>query len=173
MKYSIHGPFKIIRVKKTGLIDRDKAAKKSFWNMVGKEVSSSCGCYLFAIQAAKGIKPWYIGLAAKQSFEKECFTPQKINIYNEVLASGSGTPLLFLVAKRTNKGKIVKPSKNGHKKDIIFLETMLIATAREKNRKLKNKMKTKYLRKMIVPGLINTPRGKQSNPESEFKKAIK
>lgn len=135
MKYSIHGPFKIKIAPKTGLVDRSKMAKDSFWTMVendGPFLSSSCGCYLFAIRASKGIKPWYVGLAAKQSFEKECFTSQKINIYNDVLAQcGNGTPLLFLISKRTNRNKLVKPSKNGHR-DSMFLETILIGTAIEK-----------------------------------------
>jgi hypothetical protein len=42
------------------------------------------------------------------------FAPHKITIYNEALASKKGTPLLFLVAKRTKQDKFVKPSKNRH-----------------------------------------------------------
>jgi len=180
MEYSIHGPFTIRTykgVKNNKGVDQTKEAKKSFWNMVRNEVSGlpdSCGCYLFAIQAAKGIKPWYVGLAAKQSFEEECFKSQKINIYTTVLNKcGKGTPILFLVAKLTKKGKFVNPNKkNGHK-DIQYLETMLIGTAIEKNHELMNIMKTKYLREMCVPGLIHTPKRKLSQPERKFKIAIK
>jgi len=176
MKYSIHGPFKIKTDKETGLVDRSKTAKHSFWAMVENDeenLPSSCGCYLFAIRASKGIKPWYVGLAAKQSFEKECFTPQKINIYNDVLAKcGNGTPLLFLVSKITKLGKLVKPSKNGHR-DSMFLETLLIGTAIEKNPALMNIKKTKYLKEMCVPCFLNTPKRKPYRSESEFKRAIK
>lgn len=181
MEYSIHGPFEIKRVKnkknKKTIVDHSKEAKKIFWDIVSEkddsDLPSSCGCYLFAIKASKGIKPWYVGLAAKQSFEKECFTHQKINIYNDVLMKcGNGTPILFLIRKLTKKGKFVKSSKNGHK-DIVFLETMLIGTAIEKNPHLMNIQKTKYLKELCVPGLINTPKKKPSHPEHEFKKAIK
>jgi hypothetical protein len=179
MEYSIHGPFELKRSKgfknkKVG-VDYTKEAKKEFWNIVGNRVPdlpSACGCYLFAIKASKGIKPWYVGLAEKQIFQKECFGLQKINIYTTVINKcGKGTPILFLIAKRTNKGKFVNPSKNGHK-DIQYLETILIGTAMEKNPNLMNIKKTKYLKEMCVPGLINTKK-KLSLSEHKFKMAIK
>jgi hypothetical protein len=162
MKYTIHGPFQIKMNKRTGLVDRGKIAKDSFWDMIEiteEFLPSSCGCYLFAIRAAKGIKPWYVGLAAKQSFKKECFTPQKINIYNDALANRKGTPLIFLISKRTKSGRLSKPSRNGHR-DIMYLETLLIGTAIEKNSELMNIKKTKNLKEMCVPCLINTPNRK-------------
>jgi hypothetical protein len=177
MEYSIHGPFKITRFtgynnKKAG-VDYTNKTKKIFWEAIGKELSSACGCYLFVIKASKGFKPWYAGLAEKRSFEEECFTHQKISIYDYVLSNcGNGTPHLFLIAKRTKNGKLVTPSINGHK-DIRYLETMLIGTAIEKNPKLMNIQKTKYLKEMCVPGLLNTPKRPPKHSESEFKKAIK
>jgi hypothetical protein len=180
-KYSIHGPFEVIR-KKTPkgkvLLDTAPKAKNKFWDDVETEVPdlpNACGCYLFAIKT-KGFKPWYVGLAEKQKFKKECFGYHKINIYKDVLDNcGKGTPYLFFIAKRTKKkDDFAKPSKRKKgRPDIQYLETLLIGTAIVKNPGLKNKMKTKYLINMSVPGLINTPHGKQSGQASKFKMAIK
>ena len=179
-KYSIHGPFKVIRKKankgKGKVLDCSPEAKNKFWDDVATKVPdlpSACGCYLFAIKT-KGFKPWYVGLAEKTGFQKECLSIHKTNIYMDVLNNcGKGIPYLFFIAKRTKKkDDFVKPSKRG-RGDIRDLETQLITAAKEKNCKLWNKMKTKYLKNMCVLGLINTPQRKQSNPESEFKNAIK
>jgi len=173
MRYSIHGPFELKT--KNGLVDRSRKAQQAFWAEIESSVStlpSACGCYLFATRAAKGIKPWYVGLAAKQSFKNECFGSQKINIYNDVLAGRQkGKPLLFLIAKKTKGEKFAKPSKNGHRAS-TYLETLMIGVALEKNHELMNIKKTKYLRGMCVPCLINTPNGKPSKSEQAFNKAM-
>ncbi|HXX56401.1 MAG TPA: hypothetical protein VEI96_00205 [Thermodesulfovibrionales bacterium] len=174
MKYTMHGPFEF-RKSKNGLVDRSKGARQYFWDKVKNSdelLSSACGCYLFAVHAAKGIKPWYVGLAAKQSFQNECFATHKITIYNEALASKKGTPLLFLITKRTKNGKFAKPGKNGHRSS-EYLETILIGTALEKNSELMNIKKTAFLRRLSVPCVINTPSRKPSKCELEFKKTIK
>jgi hypothetical protein len=141
MNYSIHGPFEIKTKNNSRLVDRRASAKKAFWSTVDNEeefLPASCGCYLFAIRASKGIKPWYVGLAAKQPFEKECFTASKINIYNDVLANGKGTPILFLVSKRTKSRKLVRPSKKSRHRATTYLETVMIGAALEKNPELMN-----------------------------------
>jgi hypothetical protein len=174
MKYTIHGPFEMAK-KNNKLVDHSNSTKKLFWSKVRKSnanLPSACGCYLFAIRAAKGIKPWYVGLAEKGTFESECYSAHKINIYNDALAGKKGAPLLFLIAKRTKKDKFVKPTKRKHQ-DIAYLETILIGVALKKNPKLMNIKKTKFLKKMCVPCLMNTTPGKPTRSEAEFKKAIK
>lgn len=175
MKYSVHGPFELGKQKENGLVKCSKDEKADFWSSVEKDCSSlpsACGCYLFAIRAGKGIKPWYVGRSTSQTFEKECFAPHKIKIYHEALASKKGTPVLFLVAKRTNGGKFVKPGKNSHEAT-EYLETLMIGAALEKNPKLMNIKKTKYLKEMCVPCLINTPQGKPSPSAKAFKEALR
>ncbi len=49
----------------------------SFWSKVG-DVKNSCGVYVFCIRAAKGYVPWYVGKAAKQPFQKEVFSDNKL-----------------------------------------------------------------------------------------------
>jgi hypothetical protein len=174
MEFTIHGPFEMIRNKTTTLIDRDRQAMKSFWEGVDKEVgglSFGCGCYVFATRAGRGTTPWYVGMASRQPFENECFSSHKINIYNEVIASQKGTPILFLIVKRTNGGKFVKPSPN-RQNDINYLETLLIGATIEKNTDLMNVQKTRFLKELIVPGLINTPRRKPFKSEHELNELL-
>jgi hypothetical protein len=173
MEYTIHGPFKMTK-SKSGLVDKSNRAKKEFWDKVEKTepcLPSSSGCYLFAIRAGKGIKPWYVGVASRQPFRNECFAPHKIIIYDEALVGKKGTPLLFFVAKRTKRGKFVKPGKNASPVN-AYLETILIGAALDKNPKVMNMKKTKFLKGMCVPGLLNTRKKKPSQSEAEFKKAI-
>lgn len=173
MHYSIHGPFEIER-QHNGLVGRSNKERKTFWDKVRQEDSSlptGCGCYLFAVRAAKGIKPWYVGVAEKQPFETECFSSHKLTIYNDVLAKRKGTPILFLIAKRTKKNKLSSPSKKRHPSS-KFLESMLIGVALDKNSKLMNIQKTKFMREMSVPCLINSPKRRPTRAESEFKEAV-
>lgn len=165
--------------RKNKLVVLTGSNQKHFWDKVrnqdgNRSLPSACGCYLFAVREAKGIKPWYVGLTKRLTFEKECFAAPKINIYNEVLAGQKrDVPLLFLIAKRAPKGQFSKRAsgKNGHA-DIAYLENILIGAALDKNAGLMNVRKAKLLRKMCVPGLMNTPPGKPTKSEKEFKRAL-
>ena len=80
MKFRVNGPYELPKTKK-GLIDTNAAARRLFWQQVDERfesVAEACGCYVFAIQAARGTLPWYVGKAEKQSLKKECLTPHKI-----------------------------------------------------------------------------------------------
>lgn len=145
-----------------------------FWEKVNKmedDLSESAGCYIFSIRAGGGSRPWYVGLAAKQTFRKECFTNHKVVIYNEVLHDRKrGIPTLTLISKKTKKGRLAKPSKNGQR-DIEFLEDMLIGNCIIRNPDLYNIKDTKLLKEMIVPGLLNS-KGRLNPAAKEFKKLI-
>lgn len=158
-----------------GLIAADKESLGVFWSRVDIEIqeslSSGIGCYIFSIRAGKGILPWYVGLAEKQSFRKECFAAHKLNHYNMAVAGRKGTPLLTLIAKYTPGQKLVFPNGSEHR-DIQFLETMLISTCLRRNSELFNIRDTKLLREMTVPGLINTPQGKAHTSVTDFRELI-
>jgi hypothetical protein len=119
----------------------------------------ACGCYIFAMQNGKNIVAWYVGKTEKQTFYKECFGATKINYYNEILLEHNGTPLLFLLPRLTNAGiKFARPTVCRYP-DVDFLEKLLISRALERNPELVNRKATKLLREMVVPGVINSPRG--------------
>lgn len=156
MRYSIQGPYELTR--KNRLINDSAASKRSFWNRIDEEIeglSDACGCYVFAAQN----RPWYIGLAEKQPFKKECFTTHKVNIYNKVLANYErAAPWLYFIAKLTPNDSFSQPSINGHA-DISALEKVLIGLAIAKNKEVANIRGTRFLRDMNVPGIINTEQG--------------
>lgn len=167
-----HGPFEIPR-QDNGLVA--KAELDSFWDTVNNKIDGlapSIGCYIFSIRAGKGILPWYVGLAEKQSFRNECFRDHKLVHYNNVLADRKkGTPLLTLIAKYNAKDYLVKPTGNTHR-DIRFLEKILIANCLSRNASLFNIRDTKLIKEMVVYGLLNTPQGKTAQSISDFKNLI-
>ena len=173
MKFFPHTPIEIPR-QSGGLIAADKDSLSGFWSRVEETqegLSSGIGCYIFSIRAGKGALPWYVGMAGRQSFKKECFTSHKLVHYINAIANRKGTPLLTLVAKYTPKGKIINPTGNDHR-DICFLETMLISNCLSRNPNLFNARDTKLYREMIVPGLLNTPKGKSVSSVLEFRALV-
>lgn len=175
MRYEIFGPFGIPRTC-NGLVDRSAEAQRKFWSEVessdGNELPDACGCYVFAVRAAKGIVPWYVGLTEKRTFRKECLGSHQVSNYNDVLAGKEkASPLLYLVAKQTPKGRNRKPSKN-IQQDIQFLEFYLMGHALNKNRRLLNQKKTKFLKSICVPGLLNTGKGPRSKSATSLRNAL-
>lgn len=53
-----------------------------------------------------------------------------------------------------------------------FLETMLIGIALETNPELANIKKTNLLKEMVVPGVINSPRGNPPTRVQDLKNAL-
>ena len=139
----------------------------------GEHSPEAVGCYIFSISAGGGTLPWYVGLAEGQSFRTECFSSTKLIHYNEVLADRQGTPLLTLLAKYTSDSyeRYTKPSAN-EQKDIRFLEKHLISLAIRRNPDLRNIQYTRFLRDMVVHGVLNTPPGGQASSVSELKKLL-
>ena len=82
MKYKIFGPFEIPLG--FGEFKRriDKEDIGEFWSGVGPGLNNACGIYVFTIKTKSKEKPWYVGKAQKQIFEKECFTHHKIVLNN-------------------------------------------------------------------------------------------
>lgn len=174
VNYSIHGPFEVPR-QPNGNVIRSAADKRRFWaelDQLDDGISTACGCCLFAVRAARGIKPYYVGVAESQTFADECFESHKVNIYNDVLAArNAGTPIFILIAKRTPQGRFSVPSPNGHE-DAKFLESLLIGAALEKNPDIMNIGRTRFLRGMIVPSFMNSQQRPPTLPERAFKTAI-
>ncbi|MCA9627951.1 MAG: hypothetical protein KC766_09800 [Myxococcales bacterium] len=172
MRFDIHGPFTIPRTSR----QVDKQGLRVFWQDVEASapgLSTACGCYVFVLQAAgTAIRPWYVGKAEKQTFRAECLQQHKLKHYNEVLATVRGTPKLFLLAKRTPKGKFSKPTAFKYT-DVRLLENHLIGMALAVNRDLRNTASTMHTRKLIVPGFFGTPVGRPNGSETDLKKTFK
>ena len=162
MRFVPYGPFDIPKGK-NGLIDTRKESLAELWAQVAVTgtdgLPQAVGCYIFAVRAGKGLRPWYVGLAEKQPFQVECFSSHKLNHYNQAIAARKGTPFLTLIARLTPGGNYAKASKTAHR-DIRLLEEMLIGACLRRNPRLLNVKDTMLLKQMIVPGLINNPKGR-------------
>jgi hypothetical protein len=174
MNFFPHNSIEIPR-KKNGHVAADKDSLAYFWASVESQLeeglSGAIGCYIFSVRAGRGVLPWYVGLAEKQSFKKECFTSHKLVHYNDILATRTGTPMMTFVSKYTPGGKLLNPTGNSHR-DIKFLERLLISNCLKRNVDVSNARDTKLLREMVVPGLINSPQGKAYSSVLKFRDLI-
>ncbi|MGD0347044.1 MAG: hypothetical protein ABSA85_09820 [Terracidiphilus sp.] len=157
MKFRTYGPFKMPR--SNGGIDDQK--RNQFWKPIESKypsLSNAVGCYIFALKAAKGFRPWYVGKTDKQSFAHETWTDRNLRLYERVTREHKGLPMLFLIAKLTPRDRFQKPTKRKRSGAITELEKMLIASCLQRNSSLLNKRSTKYL-EMQVPGFVNDTPG--------------
>lgn len=152
--YDLFGPLTIPRIRNTNRVASSKL--RNLWSEaenIAKGLSTASGCYLFGIRAGRGATPWYIG-QAKVSFQRECFTDNKLVRYNEVLADHKkGTPFLFLVARMTPGGKFQKELNS---REANRLEAFLLDLCLQANIDLKNKSGTSFVRDTHIPGLLNS-----------------
>jgi hypothetical protein len=160
--FRVHGPFKIPRKGKTNRCIEPGCP--DFWKnpKVGL-LAKECGCYLFAIRAAKGYRPVYVG-KTKNSFEKECFAFHKIAAHYQSALDGKGTPVMFLLAMGRRKGPI-------NKRAIGQVESFLIQNAVAKNHRLSNVQGTKQ-EKWEITGVIRGGKRKVSAAARLFRKAM-
>lgn len=170
-RYEPFGPFKIPR----NGSHVDKRRCRQFWDNIEQQtpgLSGAVGCYIFAIRAAKGAKPWYVGKTERLSFKHETWSPDKLNKYGEVLNSRKrGAPILYLIAKRTSVGRYAKPRKGGIG-EIRALENLLIGICLLRNSKLLNVKQTKHLKGIVVPGYMNEKPGARPAPARGLAKLL-
>ena len=123
------------------------------------------------MRAGKGMRPWYVGKAQRQTFNQECFRSDKLVYYSETISGRQGTPVMFLIAKETpNRDNYANPSKTktGHR-DIDFLEQHLIGKALNRNWELCNIKSTKMYSELVVPGVFNSPKGNPGAAAKQLK----
>ncbi len=169
MFYETYGEFKVpYKQTKNGYaLDFSREALNKFWSDIDEKhsrfsnprLSEARGCYIFAIRASKGIRPWYVG-QTKKSFKDECFQHQKKNHYHDVINNiGKGTPVMIIVARHTSEKK-TKLSKSLPPREADFVEQLLISQALSANSKLVNTKNTAFIKKIRIPGVLNSPTGK-------------
>ncbi len=82
-----------------------------------------------------------------------------------------GSPILFFIARQKKKSDGFARATAA--KEIDWLERLLISYALDANPKLFNKKATRYLRDLVVPGVINTPQGKSPAASSKLRRTLK
>ncbi len=128
--YTVTGPYVIPSIKKNSGARFISKPNKSFWiDLNADELKKKHGCYVFGIRSAKGIVPYYVGKATK-TFEKETFTSDKLQKYNDALTDfKKGNPVLFF---------IVQPKGKWSAKEVSDIEKFLVPIAYLKNPEIKN-----------------------------------
>ena len=154
------GPFPLPRLGRRRI---DLAKRAEFWRKIEARhagLSKAVGCYVFAVNASKGVLPWYVGKTTTRSFARETWASGRISQDQEVLRRRrQGTPVLFLVAKRSSQGRFAKPSRRGQP-DIDLLEGLLLESALQRNRKLQNQRDTRRLQSITLSAFINAKPGR-------------
>ena len=151
--------------------------KSNIWNefkkQTGLNLGDGIGVYIFSIKSGGGEKPWYVGKAEGQTFEKECFSQDKLVKYNKILyRRDRGIPKLTLIAKYTPTGRLCQMPKSKSSDPVQFLEEKLITQCLQRNEKLINIKNTKYEKEMIVEGFMNFSSRRASTEIDAFKKLI-
>jgi hypothetical protein len=176
MNFDVFGPFKLTRKNKFTFIRRNelKNQLRELFESESAGLSSACGCYIFAIKTrGGGIQPWYVGQANNQSFINEVITDGKILNYQEAMHGVNGSPVIYLLPARTPANKFCKPTKkDSGRLPIHLLENWLISLSLQKNSKLINKSKTKWLKETYVKGIFNPKQGDSSHASSELRTTL-
>jgi len=76
-----------------------------FWDRAGT-IAREHGCYVFGMRFGDTLTIFYVGIAMKTRFKRECFAPHKMKIYNEVLAKEKRhrRPVLLFVTPAARRG---------------------------------------------------------------------
>lgn len=144
----------------------DKAGVKGFWGKPeSAKIAQKQGCLVFALRAAKGYVPWYVGKATN-AMSQECFTVDKLYKYNSVLFKArKGTPVLFFVVRPGSRQVAPKPV-------IRSMERQLIQDAYRRNSDLINVQNTKNLPAWTIKGVFQSAVGKPTKIQTAFGKMM-
>ena len=163
--FEVFGPFRVptIKGRSARRIDRDC---RTFWEREDVlELRRRIGCYVFAIRAAKGYRPVYVG-KTWNSFDKEVFGSHQLYYYNAELADIlKGNPVLFFVAYPEGRGRV-------NKQMIRDVEEFLIQIAVTRNSNLRNIIGKKE-KKWGIRGVIRSGKGRTGETITEFKKTLR
>ena len=175
MNYEVYGAFDVPRKRSARgqwVLDLTAEAQRGFWREVDGRVPGlpdALGCYLFSIRAGGGIRPWYVGQTTR-AFRRECFTADKQNVYHEVLNDmGRGTPILLFVARRTDGGGFSRAVDQG---EVDFAENLLMQLAYGDNPALRNSKGLRAMRRMVIPGVLNSRPGALSSGARQLRSAL-
>jgi len=165
--YHVHGPFEIPTVKKGKKRLISRHLTRDFWDKIEgpSDLRDRKGCYLFAMRAGKGTRPWYVGMTTAR-FRSECFQDHKRKHFESVLEEYQrATPVMFFVVLEPRPGR--QPTD-----EISEMEDYLISVALKKNPELCNVKGTRGVESWSISGVKGGGKGKPSTAAQEFSAAI-
>lgn len=161
--FEVHGPVEVpcYRGAAGRVVDRESLS--DFWTH-HRALAAKRGCYVFAIRAARGYTPIYVGKSTK-TFKQECFTHHKLEHYNRALADYlKGTPVLFFVAGTTGRGR-------ANAKAIGEIERYLITLGEVANPNLSN-VQNRSRERWGIRGVVRSGKGKRSKSAAAFRRLM-
>lgn len=175
-QYEVFGPYEVpielTKKKAKQIIERKTSSEEeangvfglsSWWGRDERASLRSCtGCYIFAMRAGKGYKPWYVGKTSKQTLEDEAFTDRNIKMMSNLANNVKGTLVLFLVST----GRVKTNDKH-----VDEIETWLIKQAQAANSELMNAKKTKDP-DWTINGLMGDGRKSQSDSAAALARTL-
>jgi|GEM_PF-2737924 hypothetical protein len=169
--YQNYGPFEIPRINSNVSLSHVDQFFEQL-ERIEPGLKNAKGCYVFAMRAGKGIRPWYVGKATGHlGFEQEALHSDKLAKYNTVIASyRRGTPVLFFLARRTRND--TRFSASTYDSDARWLERHLLGFAWEANPNLVNNRHTGMLRDGFVPGLLNSSSRGLTDTDRQLKRVF-
>ncbi|MEO0369806.1 MAG: hypothetical protein AAF197_13655 [Pseudomonadota bacterium] len=171
--YETFGEFKLPRTKSKSRLD-DERLSSEFWQSLEARYPGlihASGCYILAIRNSAGIRPWYVGKAnGNKGFYQEALNHRNVrNINRQIDLQKSGTPIVFLIARMTPGGRF---KNNRDERDLKWLERELIELALIANPDLMNKQATDFAQKVVLPGVINSPRKRYSESAKRLRRCL-
>jgi hypothetical protein len=158
-KFRVLGPFKVPLVKNRGGRHIDTASLNEFWEQT--DCRNDRGCYVFGVRSGRGSPPYYVGKATK-GFGQECFSPHKLNKYNQALTkTRRGTAIMYFAWLDQERGK-------PNSRAISDLEEYLIDTALNRNDALENIQGTQKA-ELVIVGVLRSGKGKPSQASKRFR----
>ena len=160
-RFAVYGPLSI-DLDDDGNIPR---SMRGFWasaDELRSGLRGAKGCYVFGIRSSGGsrITPWYIGKTNNQTFEGECFKPHQRVHYGYALNKYvRKRPVMYLIPQLATGGKLYRGRAG---RAIEFVEKYLIGFGLFANEDILNKKDTKLYNEVVVPGLLNSGKGKRS-----------
>lgn len=160
-EYEVQGPLLVPVTKNPGGRVPDMESILDLWqnDSAWRAIAKKKGCYVFALKAAKGYKPIYVGKATR-SFKQECFAPHKqVKLLNALSLQQRGHLYLFLLCGSRNKAVVDN------------LETFLIQVGTERNEHLQNDRKRPVVI-WSVTGVFNSKRGQPSSAAQKLRRVF-
>lgn len=144
-------------------IGRDEV--RTFWESDDAiAIAEKQGVYVFALRAARGFRPWYIGKTTR-NMKEECLQHHKLAHYNEVLFEArKGTPVLFFVVPGGTKKKVSEAT-------IDEMETFFIQTVLTRHPEIQNIQKTN-LPSWTVKSVVRGGKGRPKKNAVQFRKMM-
>lgn len=154
MRFDADGPYNFSDCI-SGKIVTSRALKLWFRD---HEVGGNRGVYV-VVSGLKKPRPWYVGLATKQTFFAECTTPDKLKKINRALQMiGRGQSAFLFLTLANGKRRPTASQSTA----IDALETEMIRWAFARNKLLVNDRKKLPAIASYVPGVLRSGRGKPS-----------